>query len=170
MTDIDLTRAATYPVWTTDTIRYCDLDPNEHVNNGAINAFFEDGRVRFRHVHLASIGAGTLSGFVLARFSVEYRAPLYFPGEVRIGTVVTRIGRTSYTLGQGLFRDEQCVATAEVVTVLVSPETGKPIPLGDELRRLLALVQAPAAPGGEDSMRADGEARAPRTPIAKEHP
>ena len=41
-----------YVSWAQSTIRYCDLDPNGHVNNGAINTFFEDGRVLFRDEYM----------------------------------------------------------------------------------------------------------------------
>ena len=140
---IDPKNPKTYPVWTADSIRYCDLDPNEHVNNGAINEFFEDGRVRFRKEYLTSAAFDVLSGFVLARFVVEYHQPLFFPGEVDIGTAITCLGRTSYTLIQGLFRDTQCVASAEVISVLIDTDTGKPTPIPDQLRALMEAA-APA--------------------------
>jgi acyl-CoA thioester hydrolase len=137
MNDVDLTARTGYPTWTTDTIRYSDLDPNGHVNNGAINAYFEDGRVRFRNEHLVSIGDDILTGFVLVSFSVRYLAQLHYPGNADIGTRVLHIGGSSYTLGQGLFEGERCVATAEVVTVRIDPETGRSAPLSDELRQAL---------------------------------
>ena len=37
-----------YATWVTERIRYNDLDPNNHINNIAINQIFEDGRVDFR--------------------------------------------------------------------------------------------------------------------------
>ncbi|MFP6760401.1 MAG: acyl-CoA thioesterase, partial [Rhodospirillales bacterium] len=77
---IDLAKQNTYPNWTNSTIRYSDLDPNGHVNNGAINAFFEDGRVCFRNEHMLQLGDDILAGFVLVKFSVNYLAPLFFPG------------------------------------------------------------------------------------------
>ena len=40
VSDADLTNRATYRIWIQDVVRYGDLDPNEHVNNGAINAYF----------------------------------------------------------------------------------------------------------------------------------
>ena len=146
--NIDPKDPATYPVWTKDSIRYRDLDPNEHVNNGAINEYFEDGRVRFRQDYLTSAAYDVLSGFVLARFTVEYYSPIFFPGEVDIGTAITRVGRTSYTLIQGLFHDGQCVASAEVVSVLIDPHTGKPTPIPDRLRTLMEEV---APSGNEDT-------------------
>ena len=99
----DLKDRSSYRIWTRDTVRYVDLDPNMHVNNGAIGAYLEDGRVRFRDEQLRPLcpDVEILRGFVLARCLVEYHAPMHFPGEVDIGTTVLRIGNTSYTLGQG---------------------------------------------------------------------
>ena len=137
MSDIDLKRRESFRVWTRDTIRYSDLDPNSHVNNGAINTYFEDGRLRFRIEHLSHLGAELLSGFVLVKYTIEYLAMLHFPGEVDIGTTVLRIGGSSYTLGQSVFRDDTCIATAEVVTVRLSPDTGRAAPLDDTFKQAL---------------------------------
>ena len=134
---IDLAKPNIYPSWTNSTIRYSDLDPNGHVNNGAFNAFFEDGRVCFRNEHMLQLGDDILTGFVLVKFSVNYLAPLFFPGSVDIGTVVTRVGRSSYNLGQGIFDGEKCVATAEVVTVSVDSNTKKSRELTHDLRAVL---------------------------------
>jgi acyl-CoA thioester hydrolase len=137
MSDIDLTDHASYRVWTRDTIRYSDLDPNDHVNNGAINAYLEDGRVRFRKQHLSHLGAGILAGFVLVKYTIEYRAMLHFPGEVDIGTTIIRIGGSSYTQGQAVFRDDTCIATAQVVTVRLSADSGRSMPLDDVFKQAL---------------------------------
>ena len=138
--DLDPKQHAMYPVWTSDTIRYADLDPNDHVNNGAMNEYFEDGRVRLRQSHFGHLGKGTLSGFVLARYTVEYYRSLSFPGEVYIGSVVSRVGRTSYTLTQGVFVDEICYAGAEVITVMLDTDTGKPKPFDEPLRAVLERI------------------------------
>lgn len=134
---IDLTDRSVYATWTSSTIRYSDLDPNGHVNNGAINAFFEEGRVLFRGERMSSLGADILSGFAIVKFTVEYKKTLFYPGEVDSGTVVTRIGNTSYVLGQGIFQGDDCIAHAEVVTVFLGPEGKKATPLGDELKKIL---------------------------------
>tara|TARA_B100000315_G_scaffold76052_1_gene69607 strand:+ start:677 stop:907 length:231 start_codon:yes stop_codon:yes gene_type:complete len=60
-----------------------------------------------------------------------------YPGEVEIGTVVTRIGNSSFNLGQGVFREDKCVATADVVSVYLSSATGKSQNLPDPLREVL---------------------------------
>jgi len=128
---------AAYRDWTTASIRYADLDPNGHVNNGAINELFEDGRVRFRNARMARLGDDILTGFAIVRFAVDYHAPLSYPGAVDIGTVVKRIGRASYVLGQGIFSGDTCSASAEVVTVYFNSDSGSSQPLTDELHSVL---------------------------------
>jgi acyl-CoA thioester hydrolase len=148
MTDeLDLTNRDVYAVWTSDTVRYGDLDPNLHVNNGAINQFFEDGRVNFRQQRLSSTDGDKLTGFAVVKFSVSYRAPAHYPGEVEIGTVVTRVGGSSYGLGQGVFQNGKCVATAEVVTVHFDPETSTSKPLPDDIRAALEAAMMALPPG-----------------------
>ena len=126
-----------YTSWTEASIRYRDLDPNGHVNNGAINTFFEDGRVQFRSERLIKLGGDILSGFVIARFSADYLKALSYPGRVDIGTAVKEIGKTSYLLAQGIFDSESCVAIAEVVTVCINRDTKKPEPISSELVSIL---------------------------------
>lgn len=140
--EIDLTDREIFAVWTTDTVRYGDLDPNLHVNNGAINQFFEDGRVHFRQERLSNTDGNKLTGFAVVKFSVSYRAPAHYPGTVEIGTVVTRVGGSSYRLGQGVFQNGACVATAEIVTVHFDPQISSSKPLPDDIRAALegALV------------------------------
>ena len=138
MSEIDLQDPGSYSTWTSDTIRYSDLDPNGHVNNGAINAFFEDGRVRFRDHHMAESPGDILTGFVLVKYTIDYHAMLRFPGDVDIGTTVMKIGNSSYTLGQGIFCDRQCIATAQVVTVRVDPASGRPIALSEDYKERLS--------------------------------
>jgi acyl-CoA thioester hydrolase len=127
-----------YRSWTQCSARYGDLDPNGHVNNGAINGFFEEGRVRFRRDRLAAQCVDVLKGFVVAHFSVDYLLPLGYPAAVDIGTAVTEIGRSSFHLVQGVFEDARCIATAEVVAVHFDSEAATTVPLSPELREALS--------------------------------
>jgi acyl-CoA thioester hydrolase len=133
----DLHDRAVYVAWGRDIVRYSDLDPNGHVNNGAINMFFEDGRVAFRDQRMALGGKALLTGFAVKKFSVTYHAALGYPATVETGTVVTRVGRSSFELGQGVFANGRCIATAEVVQVYFDPATGKSAPLPDPVRAAL---------------------------------
>lgn len=140
--DLDLTKRSLYRDWTEVTIRYADIDPNNHVNNGAINQFFEDGRVHLRQTYMSGLPAAALTGFALVRFTATYRSTLHYPGSVEVGTVVTKIGRSSYQLGQGIFQGDRCAATAEVVTVHIDPEAGQSKPLPPAVREILESLLA----------------------------
>ena len=139
MSDAQFERTArtSYNSWVSCTTRYGDLDPNGHVNNGAINAFFEEARVAFRRECLAEQCGDVLKGFVVAHFSVDYLAALGYPGTVEVGTVVTRIGRSSFGLAQAVFQGAACIAAAEVVAVHTDPATGKAVALPPPLKAAL---------------------------------
>ncbi len=145
MSDIDLKNKNNFSTWITDVIRYNDLDPNGHVNNVAVCTYFEDGRVMFRDRHFKGQVQNVLTGFVLARYLIEYHQPLAFPGSVEVGTTIIRIGRSSYTFGQAVFRGEKCAATAEAVQVRIDPQTGRSLPLSDEFKVMLEAAAFAAA-------------------------
>ena len=133
----DLTDRAVYASWTRDIVRYADLDPNGHVNNGAVNQYFEDGRVHFRKERMPFLGPRLFTGFAVGRFAAVYRAALTWPATAEIGTVVTRIGTASFSLGQGIFEGDRCIATAEVGQVHFDPAPGRSRPLPDPVRAAL---------------------------------
>lgn len=123
-----LERAETFGHWATDSLRLSDTDLLGHVNNTAYSVFCETGRVSFN----AAVAPGMLPetcSLVVARVAINYRAETYFPGLVRTGTGVLSIGRTSFTLGQGLFFNDTCIATAEGVLVQIDKATRRPMPL-----------------------------------------
>ena len=131
---------AVYPHWVTDTVRFSDQDAIGHVNNVAIAAYVESGRVAFGRVTRSSDQPD--KDFILARLVIDYLAEAHYPGEVRIGTRVVRIGRTSLTVGHGLFKDGVCIATAE--GVLVHRRAGRSAPIEGELRARLEGLLTPA--------------------------
>lgn len=127
-----------YPHWAVDSVRFSDQDAVGHVNNVAIAAYVETGRVAFGHQ--LSVGGDPGSSFILARLVIDYRTQAHYPGAIRVGTRLLRVGRTSFTVGHGVFKDETCIATAECV--LVHTSDGAPAPIEgafrDELERSLA--------------------------------
>lgn len=139
MTDssFDFKSRATYATWTQDSMRYADLDPNGHANNGAINQFFEDGRVHFRSERMPFLGENLFIGFAVGRFAATYHAALTYPATIDIGTVVTRIGNASFDLAQGIFNGDVCIATATVGQVHFDPKTGGSLSLPDPIRTAL---------------------------------
>ncbi len=130
------TERASYALWATDTLRYGDTDRQGHVNNAVFATFCESGRVRFLYDEALDLH-GPGGNFVIVRLELDFRAELYYPGQVDIGTRVLSIGRSSFRLGQGIFNGDTCAATAECIMVLVDDATRKSQPLTPRLRAWL---------------------------------
>jgi acyl-CoA thioester hydrolase len=129
-----------YPSRTAADIRFADLDRQGHVNNAVFATFSEVGRVAFMYDPQRPLAPEGL-GFVIARLAIDFRAELFWPGTVEIGTGVLRIGRSSFTLAQGMFNDGRLVATTEATIVMIDKETRRSTPLPPQTRdRLQGLM------------------------------
>ena len=118
----DLTKRATFGMFTPVTIRFSDTDMLGHVNNVATAAYFEAGRCELFYKLMAEGGltergkAATID-FVLARAAIDFKKEFFYPGTVEVGSRFTRLGNRSITSGYGLFIGDTCHATAECVNV-----------------------------------------------------
>ena len=127
---IDLTDRAAFVFWTHDNVRFSDVDRYGHINNIAIATYCETGRVEFAETLWPGATAGAGAGWVIVQLNVTFLAQAHYPGNVEIGTRVERVGRSSCTLGQGLFKDGVCFATADSVLVWVNlADGGTPAPI-----------------------------------------
>jgi acyl-CoA thioester hydrolase len=121
-----------YPVWTFDKLRYGDTDRQGHINNAVYATFFETGRVSFLYDERLALKSEGCE-FVVAHLAIDFLAELHYPGRVDIGTRVLRVGSSSFTVGQGVFKEERCVATAESVVVQMNEETRLAHPLSEAM-------------------------------------
>jgi acyl-CoA thioester hydrolase len=132
----DPTDPASYKFWVTEHIRFADLDLLGHVNNVAFTVYAESCRAEFmRQTGFWIPGAPRQN--VIVRIELDYRRELLYPGEVKVGLRVLRIGNSSFTLAQGLFSGEHCVATAQAVIARMDATTRKSTPLNNEERASL---------------------------------
>lgn len=123
-----------YPHWSRDTVRFCDQDAAGHVNNVAICAYFETGRLTFiRDAGLMNHEPPMRS--ISAGLDVSFLRESHWPGDVEIGCGVLALGISSIRIGSGAFKDGACIATAEMTIVRLNGPT--PHPLDDETRRKL---------------------------------
>ncbi|RJF85901.1 acyl-CoA thioesterase [Sphingomonas cavernae] len=128
-----LERAA-YPYIHAAETRFQDLDPLGHINNVAMAALFESGRVRFNH----SLGLGRRQKgirWLIAKVEINYVAEAHFPDDVEIASGIGTIGSRSWTILAAAFQNGQCVATCD--TVIVFTDTTGAIALPAEMRALL---------------------------------
>lgn len=133
----DLSERATFSFWTREKIRFQDVDRFGHVNNVAFGVYAESGRVEFLEAVTRAAPLPAHSQWVIARLVLNFRAQAFYPGNVCIGTRVIRLGRSSVTLGQGLFTDRGCFATAEAVVVHIDKASGSAVRLPEALREVL---------------------------------
>jgi len=131
------TERSSYSIWTYDKLRYGDTDRQGHVNNAVFATFCETGRVMFLYDERLNL-AGPGANFVIVHLVIDYRAELFYPGQVDIGTRVLSIGRTSFRVGQGIFNGDTCAATGESVLVLMDESERKAKPLTPQLQEWLA--------------------------------
>ncbi|OMH29112.1 thioesterase family protein [Motiliproteus sp. MSK22-1] len=131
---IDLREAASYQYWADDIVRYADLDRLNHVNNVAFATYCETGRVDFLENLWPGCTEGSGTGWVIAEFKLKYLAAAYYPNQVRIGCKVLHIGNSSVILGQGLFINDSCFATAESVLVWADTRKEKSLVMEDALK------------------------------------
>lgn len=138
-TGFDLTRRATFKLFTPVTIRFCDTDKLGHVNNVAIAAYFEASRCELfdRLLERAGESANGNIDYVLARVAIDFKREIYYPGTVEVGARFLRLGNRSVTSGYGAFLGEQCFATAEAVNVFFDLRTREAASPPGAFRRLL---------------------------------
>jgi acyl-CoA thioester hydrolase len=134
----DPTNPVGFRAWTDETVRFADLDPLGHANNTAFNVYFESARAAL----FTEAGALEQNGrsVVIARLTIDFRTELNYGDQLRIGTRLLKLRRTSAVLGHGLFRRETCAATAEVVCVLFDLATHRPTVIAPDLRRFLEAL------------------------------
>lgn len=131
-------RRADFRFWTEEKLRNIDTDQFKHINNAVMASFFEAGRMEMFHALTGEQGLADV-GIVVGRLVMNFHKELFYPGSVAIGAVVKRVGTASFDVSQGLFRDQDCIASAEATCILIHQQTRRPYPVPVDLKsRMLA--------------------------------
>ena len=137
MKELDLTKEDSFTYWCEDKIRFADLDTYGHLNNVAYATFAESGRVDFLSAVIENSLDGEGEGWVIAKLTIDFLTSAYYPGRVRIGNVVRRMGNSSVLLQQGLFTKGKCFGTCESVLVWADSRNEVSRPMPEEVRKIL---------------------------------
>jgi len=136
----DLTDPSIYNFWTDVTIRYSDQDELGHVNNVAYAAYVEAGRT-FLISHFTDREKYPKLDFLLANVSINYLQECHWPGTMKVGSRLIRLGNKSIVSGYGMFLNDNCHATAESVNVYFDIDTRRSVvPPEDFRERMLASM------------------------------
>jgi acyl-CoA thioester hydrolase len=134
-----------FPVIVTIPLLWGDLDAFGHVNNLAYLRWSETARVMYMEraglwVPLPPQGVGP----ILASIHCDYRRPLNFPDTVDVGTRVTRIGNSSFTMEHRVVSRTLDAIAAEVKSTLVMLDYSRneAVPVSAESRRIIGELEA----------------------------
>ncbi len=116
-------------------LRFADMDADQHINNAQFYRYMEEARMVWIHsLGLAMVPPAPVP--VLAASACSFHSPLHYPGTVTVEIYLGRLGnssvRTHYLLrsGDGIAAEGYCVS------VWVDPQTQRPLPLPEAVRRL----------------------------------
>ena len=115
-------------------MRWGDQDGARHINNVAYAEYLENARLELLLDRVIPHKAKG-DNFTVRRVAIDYRGTASYPAQLDVGSCVVDIGESSFTIGQGVFLDDRCLATGETVHVHLSG--GEPVPLTDALRAVL---------------------------------
>ena len=121
-------------------VRWRDLDAFNHVNNSAFLTYLEEARLQW----LATVRGPWFDEHampVLAASTLNYRAPISWPGALQVELYLARLGNSSLTLAHRVVDaadPARRYCDGEVVLVWMDPATGRSVPLPQSLRSACA--------------------------------
>ncbi|MFC4436942.1 MULTISPECIES: acyl-CoA thioesterase [Natrialbaceae] len=113
-------------------VRYRDLDPMGHVNNGVYASYLE--RVRIAYIESVLESGDEEFTSVIANLEITYLQSIEFGDDPTVSLTVTELGRSSCTTAHEFRVDGAVVATAETTIVHVDPEKQDPTPIPEPIR------------------------------------
>ncbi len=113
-------------------LRFNDTDALGHLNNTAYALYAEQGRIDFLDQFR---GQGVY--LILAHLSLDFLKQVRFRDAVYVLTCVAKLGRTSVTLEQEIYGNDEIAARARSVVVMFDYEAQKPVPITDAVREKL---------------------------------
>jgi acyl-CoA thioester hydrolase len=124
---------ANYPYATSVETRFQDLDPLGHINNVAMAALFENGRVRFnRELLTERKQRAPGQRWLIARVEINYVAEGHFPDPIVVTSGIGRIGTSSWDILSAAFQNGVCVGLCE--TTIVSTDANGALAISDAFR------------------------------------
>lgn len=118
-------------------VQWGDQDAFGHVNNVVYFRWCESARIDLLNKFPSSVSmSGKSLGPILASISCDYRKQLHFPDTVHVGSVVSKIGRSSVEVSHAIFSEHwnDIAAEARSVLVIFDYQANRPVRIPDDLR------------------------------------
>jgi acyl-CoA thioester hydrolase len=132
--------ASAFAHFTGITTRWIDNDAYGHINNVVYYEYFDTVVNAFLIAQgVLDIAKGATIGLVVETHC-NYFSPIAFPDTLRAGLKVARLGTSSVRYEIGIFRQREDTASAQghLVHVYVDRASGRPAPLPEALKKVLA--------------------------------
>ena len=119
-------------------VRFNDTDALGHLNNTSYALYSEQGRVEFLN-RFRDEGVN----LILAHISLDFLQQVRFRDSVYVLTRIAKVGRTSVTLAQEIYGNDELAARSQSVVVMFDYNAQKPVPISDEVRAKLGPYLEP---------------------------
>lgn len=126
------------------TVRYADLDPQQHVNNAAVVTYLESARMGYYQASGIWDGKSfDQFGMMVAAMHIDYLKPITFGQSVRVGQLVSHMGTKSIRFRFQIedANSGHALARGEVVMVAYDPISEKSIPIPTDWREKIAKFE-----------------------------
>jgi acyl-CoA thioester hydrolase len=142
-------RREAYAYFQMMTTRWMDNDVYRHMNNTTYYAFFDTLVCQYLIEKGAlDVEKSPVIGLV-AETTCRFFRSIAFPSKINAGLRVGYQGNTSVRYEVGLFKDDEDVASAQghFVHVYVARETGRPVPVPEKVKSVIAPLLRPQVAG-----------------------
>ena len=131
---------AQYPVILDQRVAWGDMDAFGHVNNVMYYRYIESERLLY--LERLNILMGALVT-VVATNQCRYLKPVVYPDQLKIGTRIDEIGRTSFKMSYILWSEQQqsIVATSEAVLVCINKHTGQKMEIPEDIQKIIRELE-----------------------------
>lgn len=128
------------------TVRYADLDPQQHVNNAAVVTYLESARMGYYQASGIWDGQSfDRFGMVVAALHIDYLKPIRFGQTMQVGLSVIHMGNKSLRFRFQVEEPgaELIFARGEIVMVAYDPQIERTIPIPPEWRERIDQFENP---------------------------
>lgn len=124
-------------------VRSYELDAYGHVNHAVFLNYFEQARVEYLEQKNMSFKSLWREGFVfiIVRAEVDYLKPLTVSDRIAIVGEIEKVGHTSVTIRQEMFKlpENDLVSRGRFVAVFVDRASGQPLPIPESFQRAFVI-------------------------------
>ena len=129
----------------TISMRWRDMDANNHVNNGVYATYLEEARLQWyqQTPQMQQWAEAHNVQFIVVAQSFKYMQAITYPDNIIINMSVAKVGRTSIQAHYELYSQKniaKAAMSAEVSLVFINANTGRPIKLPETIKALLADI------------------------------